>query len=73
MLSIEKCRKILGKDYSHCTDEQISGIRKFIYVLVDIIKTDKENFQKRIDDEENPILSQQDSNSKNTKKQTLKR
>jgi len=46
MLSIKKCRKILGKKYDHLTDEQIEEIRDYFYELakinIDIIRHVKE-------------------------------
>lgn len=34
-LSIEKCKRLLGKDV-HYTDEQVEKIRKFLYELAEI-------------------------------------
>ena len=36
MLSIKECRKILGKKYSECTDEQILSIRDWLTELAKI-------------------------------------
>lgn len=34
MLSLSECRKILGKKYESCTDEQIKKIRDWLYLIV---------------------------------------
>lgn len=36
MLTITECRKLLGKQYELCTDEQIEKIRAFLYKLAEI-------------------------------------
>jgi len=36
MLTIEECRKILGKKYKNCTDKQIKAIREWLYTLAKI-------------------------------------
>ncbi len=33
MLSISECRKILGKKYENCTDQQIKQIREWLYTI----------------------------------------
>lgn len=33
MLSISECRKILGKKYENCTDQQIKQIREWLYSI----------------------------------------
>ncbi len=34
MLSLSECRKILGKKFEHCTDQQIKQIRNWLYQIV---------------------------------------
>jgi hypothetical protein len=36
MITIEKCREILGKRFKNCTDEQIRKIIQFLYKLAEI-------------------------------------
>lgn len=36
MLSLSECRKILGKKYENCTDQQIKQIRDWVYLIADL-------------------------------------
>lgn len=36
MLSLSECRKILGKKYENCTDQQIKQIRNWLYKIAEL-------------------------------------
>lgn len=43
MLTIKKCRELLGKRFQNCTDEQIRKIVRFLYKLAELDGTKIKN------------------------------